>query len=873
LKKITVIFWFTLTLVLQSGYCSAQEQNAGGLSTAEIEKYRTQITGLVKYLEGTFNFIGDPNALPKEKEIIIQESYLKVFRDDKVQIEDDLDKKRDVPMHKDVQAYLKDIEFFFSKAVFQFMVLDINYFVNENNIHYFKVSFNRDLNAVTVAGDTLQSRLLRYMEINVDIAKSDLKIASIYSTKLNEREEAGTWWNELEPEWKYIFAGNDLVFDSIKMADIIYIGDSLLLVANPPAMDQTGQPGSEIPAKPDSIYLHAADTLTADTLFINTSPVYSKLFSILNLQKIDVSGNINIRNLDPLNKMAELREINASGTLVTSLFPIRNLNRLETLDFSNTPVDDLHPIHFSTSLTALNLSYTLISDITPLGNLVNLEKLECAGIRLSDPKSLGSLAKLKTLDLSETSIQDLSALKNLVNLTNLNVSGSKIRNLGPLEKLIRIKYLNLENTSVNSLEEIKNLHELEVLYISDTEIDNLRAVSDLENLTKIYCDNTPVSKDETIQFMKDHPGCLVIFESEELLKSWNELEKTWKEIATEVCNLSEPPTKEELHQLLRIEELDLSGKDVTNLKPVKRLFNLKYLNISGILADDYNPLGEAVQLAELNLSGTSVTDLAPLKNLKQLQVLNIENTKISKLDPLSELTGLKIIYADQTGLTDAEVIRYRQSNPGCIVVYKSDELNSWWGRLSEGWKGFFTGEFRLDSPPDTEQLHSILYLDSLSITGQDKISSLDPLKICLSLKTLMLSRLQISDLMPVSGFKHLKSLQFTQMPVAELLYIGGLPGLESLNFENTPVEDLKPLEGLTTLKELKFSGTNVSSLKPLSGLTNLERLEMNNTQVKSLKPVEALPALKSVQCYNTRISQKNVDSFKSAKPGCEVIFY
>ena len=152
------------------------------LTPEELEDYKKQVSNLVKYVEGTLNFLGDPEQVNVEKQIILEESYLKIFKDDKVQIEDDLDENREVPIHKDVQAYLKDVIFFFRQVHFEFEIADISHFANEDNLHYFRVSFNRMLEGITVTGDSVQSRKARFMEVNLDISSNDLKIASIYTT-------------------------------------------------------------------------------------------------------------------------------------------------------------------------------------------------------------------------------------------------------------------------------------------------------------------------------------------------------------------------------------------------------------------------------------------------------------------------------------------------------------------------------------------------------------------------------------------------------------------------------------------------------------------------------------------------------------------
>ena len=96
--------------------------HAQKLTKEEIARYETEIRTMVNYLEETLNFIGDSTASAQEKSIVFTESWSKIFIDDKVQVEDDLDVNRNTPINKDVQAYLKDIDFFFKWATFQFDV-------------------------------------------------------------------------------------------------------------------------------------------------------------------------------------------------------------------------------------------------------------------------------------------------------------------------------------------------------------------------------------------------------------------------------------------------------------------------------------------------------------------------------------------------------------------------------------------------------------------------------------------------------------------------------------------------------------------------------------------------------------------------------
>jgi len=107
LRKIT---FFTILLIMLSWLGKAQD--AVSLTPDEITAYEEQSKQLIQFLEGTLNFLGDAKEVPAEKDIIINQSYAKIFESDETQIEDDLDPNREMALNKDVQAYLKDVDFF-----------------------------------------------------------------------------------------------------------------------------------------------------------------------------------------------------------------------------------------------------------------------------------------------------------------------------------------------------------------------------------------------------------------------------------------------------------------------------------------------------------------------------------------------------------------------------------------------------------------------------------------------------------------------------------------------------------------------------------------------------------------------------------------
>lgn len=870
---------FTLILallLLSSSPLILYSQKKTKLSPEEIEKYEKQVAGLVDYFESTLNFLGDPKSVAKEKEIVFNESYLKMFVSDKVQIEDDLDENREVPLYKNVQAYLKDIGFFFRHVKFEFVVADITHYENDKGLHYFKVTFNRSLNGMPVTGDSVSTRKVRYLEVNLDVDNNDLKIASVYTTKLNEAEEARAWWNNLPVAWKSVLGKNVFVLDSVELSNLMYYDAQQIIVLQKGyqpdlPQDTTAKFGIDIPEEKNR---ETGKVLPCDTILCNTESLYAGLKGVLRQQEINLAGNHEIISLSPLTELTELRVIDCSNTLVTDLVPIRNLNHLEVINFSETPVDDISPLHYTTTLRELNCSYTLIKDLTPIDGLVNLESLKCEGIKLTSLDFASQMKKLKLLDCSNTRIYNLSPVEAMATIESLDISGTNVVNLDVVKMLTHLTYLNCEHTTISSLVPHADLINLEILRISNTEVRSLVPLDGLPALKRIYCDNTLIEKQEAIQFMRDHPECLVIFESEDLFLSWNELEEPWKEIVRKSGQISEPPTREELHQVLTTGKLNVSGNtDITTLNPVKRLFNLTLLDVSSTKIADFTPIAEAVELEELNVSNTAIASVDFMSKLSRLHILNIENTKVSSLTPLEKLSSLKFIYADSTGIDDAIAFNFKKKIPGCIVIYKTKELETWWKNLPASWKSLFTEQYAVHSSPTTEQLHSLLFLDSLSVTDNLKIDDLTPVSIMKGLKSINLNRTMVISLQPLELLSDMESVTINQSPVNDLISLTGLTRLISLNIENTPLESLEPIASLFELKSLNASGSQLKTITPLQGLIKLEEVRLNNTLIKSLKPLLELPSLKTLECYNTKLTTKVVDKFKEAKPDCKVVYY
>lgn len=878
MKKISlslILFFLTLSITAQN------------LSDKDIKEYETQIYQMVNYLQETVNFIGDSDNYAQEKDIIFKESYSKIFRDDNVQVEDDLDENRGTTINKDVQAYLKDIDFFFDDVEFTFDIQNVTPQINELGETFFKVEMIRTIAGNTITGDSINNSRSRFLEINLDTYKKELKIVSFYTTKPNAREELFSWWNSMSDAWKKHLAKDYYISEDVEFSSIdriltegytifvkkeIALQDSFMIVGNDTmSMDRI-----------DELYGHSPDTIVyiddvvsrwvEDTIITSLSPVYEILQQIAKTTEVNVAGDKNIEDLNPLSELSELRFLNCSDTKVSDINPIRNLNKIKELNISGTEISDISNLKYANVVQVFKADNTQISDISVVSFFKDLNNLSLANTNVSDINPLTVCINLTTLNLSRTQITNLAPLTNLLNLYDLDISNTPVSDISPLHALVNLHFLNIEGTQVTDLAPINNLDGLNEINFSNTQISDLMPLDKMSRLSKIYCDNSLVDKKMTDTFMSSNPNVLVIYETKALELWWNALPSFWKDLLTDQAMTSKKPTKEELHSIINIRNLKVNHF-IQDAEPISRLTNIEFLDMSDSKIDDLSPLYGLHNLKSLNVKNTVISDLSALSNLKNLKELNIENTDVKSLKPLYDLSNLSIIYADGSKINRDEVIGLKKQQRQLTVVYQTDELRMWWGNLDLSWREIFNSHLLCDSNPTAEQLQSIIDIEEVNVDPTNVVYSLEPLRQMAFLKKLIINNNQIQDLTPLSDKEYLEVLSVSGNPVDNIIPLANSHSLKNLNIENTPVSDLTPIASLKNVKVLNIGGTSVRNLKPLADYQSLEDLSIVNTYIKSVVPLENLTSLKHLKAYKTKIKNKHIELLKQKFPDLNVIYY
>jgi hypothetical protein len=858
MKKIIILVlcFITLTATAQK-----KKQNNSGLTKEELAVYETEINKMVNYLQETLNFIGDPEQTAQEKEIVFSQSYTKIFQDSKVQIEDDLDTKRNTNLTKDVQAYLKDIDFFFQYATFTFDVQSIASLNKEDGSPYFKVTMNRKLVGKTVTNDSINEVKKRFIEINLDKVKNDLKIASIYTTQVNERETLRYWWNAMPSPWKTYFGKELRINDTIPLQSIIQVNETDFIYSYP------------------ILSVIDDDTVATDWKEIvvrnGLDEFYAKLKGLVMMQSVDVSGIKTITSLDPLNELSELQTLNISGTNVGDLTPLRNSNKLKVLKASNTRIDDLSPLKYDIMLEELDIAHTDVNNLSVLEILSKLEKLNISYTQVNTLNDVKQCPNMAYLAVEGCKINTLQPLTELNNIVSLNISSTPIRDLTPVSHLTDLQSLKISQTPINNLNALQEMENLKEIFCSNTNISDLTPLKNHRRLSKIYCDNTRIDGKQASEFTKGNPFTLVIYDTNALEQWWEELPIYWKAVFSQQTSIEGDPTTEQLHEVINMTDLDLSGNAyIQNLMPVSRLTNLVNLNIANTEITRLNALTGMTNLENINLENTHIDDLSPLAGANSLKTININNTPVTDISPLANDVHLETILANNTPVNTPQVYLLKENLRNVTVIYQTEALTNWWEGLDDNWKQIFRDHIGCeDDVPEAVDLQKIIDLQSLVVEGENAIQNLEPIRSFHWLEKVNLIGQGIRDIKPLANKIYLTELLLQNNPISDLSPLATDTLVSVLNIENTQVSDLSGLENMRHLRILNAGGTGIKSLKPLAKMMELEELLINNTDVKKISPIEDLPSLKLLKIYNTKVKNKTVTALQQKRFDLNIVYY
>lgn len=248
----------------------------------------------------------------------------------------------------------------------------------------------------------------------------------------------------------------------------------------------------------------------------------SKLQVIVRSKALNLSGNQEIKGLEPLSQFKELEILDISGTNISDLSGLKNVPNLVELDCSNSEmIEDLSPLENMRRLEILNCYNTSVANLDPIKYL-SLKQLNVGLSFIADNslEALEGMTSLEKLDISENElIRNLGFMHKLVNLSELNCSKSPVVSIDSIAVIKNLEYLDISNTDIRGIKPLVEVKTLLSIDISNTSIKNIDALYASTALRKITAFNLNIEDpiyEEKLRasirtFNEKRPDCIIDF--------------------------------------------------------------------------------------------------------------------------------------------------------------------------------------------------------------------------------------------------------------------------------------------------------------------------------------------------------------------------
>lgn len=579
--------------------------------------------------------------------------------------------------------------------------------------------------------------------------------------------------------------------------------------------------------------------------FNDLNPI-SGLVSITNL---NVSNNKSIPTIAPVLSFVGMKELNISGTGITTLFGVQQMEKLEKLYaakivglqkegerlaalFSRNEDDDkiilknLKLLDLSSSgiLETTDSEGNIIQksnqaeiDFKDLAELTNLEELYLENMGITSLKGLANCKNLKTIDLATNKIDsdDLEdfisenngtvAQNDVLKATHIELQFNDIIDISIFEKYpANIQYLDLRGNHIYDTTPLTN-HELSErldlrmqniefsIYEKEVEVDHYIILPEIFKSNKIEGSMVYSESGFTTTGLQLNPN----------YTNPNEYNVIINFAKTKDDTLSIKINGGNADGTVLTYIVDLSASKSHNGYVTESLFfndeNLYEKMLNKEIQED--PQGQ--QYAK---------DIGESLEVVPKKIININRDVIDKMKYLFWFSDSSI--KDVTGLENCSEVKelYLQGNDISTIKPLEACTDLIHLRLANN-KNLGNNNSAI------EKLTKLTYLD-LSNTGMTNINAINNLRN--NVKSLKLLDLNISDngLQDIAGIERITSLQN--------LYIAN---------EKLDNDDLAVVKKLTGLATLDISGNQISDITVLSDLSNLLNLYLSNNKVESIEPL------------------------------------
>jgi hypothetical protein len=150
----------------------------------------------------------------------------------------------------------------------------------------------------------------------------------------------------------------------------------------------------------------------------------------------------------------------------------------------------------------------------------------------------------------------------------------------------------------------------------------------------------------------------------------------------------------------------------------------------------------------------------------------------------------------------------------------------------------------------TDEMYGRVYVLEAVNKG---IKDLTGLEKCKNLRSLRLTKNQITDLKPLAGLVELQSLDLADNRIADVKPLAGLTNLQYLELSHNQVTSVEPLKGLSRLNSLYLTGNQLKDIAPLAGLNHLWSLYLAKNQLKDIGALAKLTRISTLDLSDNQI--------------------
>jgi internalin A len=284
--------------------------------------------------------------------------------------------------------------------------------------------------------------------------------------------------------------------------------------------------------------------------------------------------------------------------------------------------------------------------------------------------------------------------------------------------------------------------------------------------------------------------------------------------------------------MLGLESLSASGRNITNLCGLEWAMNLSSLELEQNPFSDLSPLAGLRNLRCLSLGRNQVTDYSAVSNLTGLASLAVRTGNLRDLSVLKPLTQLTSLTLSENGIFNISLLS------GLTNLVSLDLRWNWITDCS----ALLNGPANLTS----------LYLSGNHITTLPDFQPLQQLRL------LALDENGLSSIAPLIGSSNLTYLSLSRNPITNLSVLAQLGGLANLELRGNSISNLDFLTSLRRLNYADLAYNSITNIAPLLGLTNLNSLVLAGNPLTDYGDLSGMASVSNLWLFGNSINDANV---------------